>query len=199
MSGPLPARLLPRGDLDLEESKPSVPAQGILSQNRSRATRSRAWCGVRRRALCQELRVRDSPGGYALLATGVRRLAAGDLQRARLLPRQASSCRHRRRTPALHAGLNRLLSLDSTTISLCLSLFPWADFRQAKGGVKLHVLLNHDDYLPGVLGLRGQAKTSASGPPPRPGPARRGPAPRRAACSGWRAAGAPSPLRDRSA
>jgi transposase len=43
---------------------------------------------------------------------------------------------------------NRLLSLDSTTISLCLSLFPWAKYRQAKGGVKLHVLLNHDDYLP---------------------------------------------------
>lgn len=43
---------------------------------------------------------------------------------------------------------NRLLSLDSTTISLCLSLFPWAQYRQAKGGVKLHVLLNHEDYLP---------------------------------------------------
>jgi Transposase DDE domain/Domain of unknown function (DUF4372) len=43
---------------------------------------------------------------------------------------------------------NRLLSLDSTTISLCLSLFPWAAYRQAKGGVKLHVLLSHDDYLP---------------------------------------------------
>ena len=43
---------------------------------------------------------------------------------------------------------NRLLSLDSTTISLCLSLFPWADYLQAKGGVKLHVLLSHDDYLP---------------------------------------------------
>jgi len=27
---------------------------------------------------------------------------------------------------------NKLLSLDSTTISLCLSLFPWADFRRAK-------------------------------------------------------------------
>jgi len=43
---------------------------------------------------------------------------------------------------------NRLLLLDSTTISLCLSLFPWARFRQAKGGVKLHVLLSQDDYLP---------------------------------------------------
>jgi hypothetical protein len=43
---------------------------------------------------------------------------------------------------------NRLLSLDSTTITLCLSLFPWADYRRAKGGVKLHVLLNHEDYLP---------------------------------------------------
>jgi hypothetical protein len=43
---------------------------------------------------------------------------------------------------------NRLLSLDSTTITLCLALFPWARYRQTKGGVKLHVLLNHDDYLP---------------------------------------------------
>jgi hypothetical protein len=43
---------------------------------------------------------------------------------------------------------NKLLSLDSTTISLCLELFPWAKFRRAKGGVKAHVLLDHDDYLP---------------------------------------------------
>jgi hypothetical protein len=43
---------------------------------------------------------------------------------------------------------NKLLSLDSTTISLCLKLFPWAKFRRAKGGVKAHVLLDHDDYLP---------------------------------------------------
>jgi len=43
---------------------------------------------------------------------------------------------------------NKLLSLDSTTISLCLKMFPWAKFRRAKGGVKAHVLLDHDDYLP---------------------------------------------------
>ena len=46
---------------------------------------------------------------------------------------------------------NKLLSLDSTTISLCLSLFPWADFRRAKGGVKAHVLLDHSDYLPAYV------------------------------------------------
>ena len=43
---------------------------------------------------------------------------------------------------------NKLMSLDSTTISLCLEMFPWAKFRRAKGGVKAHVLLDHDDYLP---------------------------------------------------
>jgi uncharacterized protein DUF4372/DDE family transposase len=43
---------------------------------------------------------------------------------------------------------NKLLSLDSTTITLCLALFPWASYQRKKGGVKLHVLLNHDDYLP---------------------------------------------------
>jgi hypothetical protein len=35
---------------------------------------------------------------------------------------------------------NQFLSLDSTTITLCLELFPWAKFRRAKGGVKAHVL-----------------------------------------------------------
>ena len=43
---------------------------------------------------------------------------------------------------------NPLFSLDATTIDLCLSLFPWAKFRQTKGAVKLHLLLDHDGYLP---------------------------------------------------
>jgi hypothetical protein len=54
---------------------------------------------------------------------------------------------------------NQLLSLDSTTISLCLKLFPWAKFRRAKGGVKAHVLLDHDDYLPSYV-LITEAKRS---------------------------------------
>jgi hypothetical protein len=52
---------------------------------------------------------------------------------------------------------NTLLSLDSTTVSLCLSLFPWASYRRAKGGVKVHVLLNHDDYLPEFVHI-GEAR-----------------------------------------
>jgi hypothetical protein len=43
---------------------------------------------------------------------------------------------------------NKLLSLDSTTISLCLNLFPWAKYRRTKGAVKLHLFLDHDGYLP---------------------------------------------------
>lgn len=43
---------------------------------------------------------------------------------------------------------NKLLSLDSSTISLCLALFPWAEFRRTKGAVKLHLLLDHDGYFP---------------------------------------------------
>ena len=41
-----------------------------------------------------------------------------------------------------------LYSLDASTIDLCLSAFPWADFRTTKGAVKLHVGLNHAGYLP---------------------------------------------------
>jgi putative transposase len=43
---------------------------------------------------------------------------------------------------------NPLYSLDASTIDLCLSVFPWADFRTTKGAVKLHVGLNHAGYLP---------------------------------------------------
>jgi len=43
---------------------------------------------------------------------------------------------------------NKLLSMDSSTISLCLALFPWAKFRRTKGAIKLHLLLDHDGYLP---------------------------------------------------
>lgn len=46
---------------------------------------------------------------------------------------------------------NKLLSFDSTTITLCLSLFPWAKYRRAKGGAKIHVLLDHDDYMPAFV------------------------------------------------
>ena len=46
---------------------------------------------------------------------------------------------------------NKLVSLDSTVIDLCASLFDWAKFRQTKGAVKLHLLLDHDGYLPSVV------------------------------------------------
>lgn len=39
-------------------------------------------------------------------------------------------------------------ALDATTIDLCLSLFPWAKFRRAKGAVKLHTLLNLQGDIP---------------------------------------------------
>jgi hypothetical protein len=43
---------------------------------------------------------------------------------------------------------NPLLSLDSTLISVCVSMFDWASYRQTKGAVKLHLVLNHQGYLP---------------------------------------------------
>jgi FOG: Transposase and inactivated derivatives len=43
---------------------------------------------------------------------------------------------------------NTAYALDSTTIDLCLSLFPWAHFRKTKGAVKLHTLLNLRGNIP---------------------------------------------------
>ena len=43
---------------------------------------------------------------------------------------------------------SKLLSLDSTVIELCASMFDWARFRRTKGAAKLHLLLDHDGCLP---------------------------------------------------
>ena len=48
---------------------------------------------------------------------------------------------------------NKLYSLDASTVDLCLSLFPWANFRTTKGAIKLHVGLDHDGYLPEFVTL----------------------------------------------
>jgi hypothetical protein len=42
-------------------------------------------------------------------------------------------------------------ALDSTTIDLCLALFPWAEFRKRKGAVKLHTLLDLHGNIPSVV------------------------------------------------
>jgi len=46
---------------------------------------------------------------------------------------------------------NPLYSLDSTTIDLCLSIFPWAKFRKRKGAIKIHYLLDHGGCLPSFI------------------------------------------------
>lgn len=43
---------------------------------------------------------------------------------------------------------NQLVSLDATVIELCARIFDWAKYRQRKGAVKLHLLLDHAGYLP---------------------------------------------------
>ena len=43
---------------------------------------------------------------------------------------------------------NKLVSLDASVIDLCATLFDWAKFRRTKGAVKLHLLLDHEGYLP---------------------------------------------------
>jgi len=46
---------------------------------------------------------------------------------------------------------NTVYALDSTTIDLCLSLFPWADFRSTKAAVKMHTLLDLRGPIPNFI------------------------------------------------
>jgi hypothetical protein len=57
---------------------------------------------------------------------------------------QAEAASHKRKFRFKH----KLLSLDSTVVPLCLSVFDWAQYKRTKGAVKLHLVLDHDGYLP---------------------------------------------------
>lgn len=48
---------------------------------------------------------------------------------------------------------SKIFLLDSTTISLCLSLFDWAKYKTAKGAVKMHTLLDFDGNLPAYVNI----------------------------------------------
>jgi len=53
---------------------------------------------------------------------------------------------------------NTVYAFDSTTIDLCLSLFPWARFRKRKGAIKLHTLLDLKGSIPTFIHIT-QGKT----------------------------------------
>ncbi len=48
---------------------------------------------------------------------------------------------------------SKIFLLDSTTISLCLSLFDWAKYKTAKGAIKMHTLLDFDGNLPAYINI----------------------------------------------
>lgn len=48
---------------------------------------------------------------------------------------------------------SKIFLLDSTTISLCLSLFDWARYKTAKGAIKMHTLLDFDGNLPAYINI----------------------------------------------
>ena len=50
---------------------------------------------------------------------------------------------------------NTIYALDSTTIDLCLSLFPWAPFRSTKAAVKMHTLLDLRGNIPSFIHVSG--------------------------------------------
>ena len=43
--------------------------------------------------------------------------------------------------------------MDASTIERCLSVFPWDNFKQGKGAVKIHVGLDHDGHMPAFMSI----------------------------------------------
>ena len=57
---------------------------------------------------------------------------------------------------------NPLKALDSSTIDLCLALFPWAKFRTTKGAIKIHNLFDVKDQIPEVIIIEKGNKSDIS-------------------------------------
>ena len=72
-----------------------------------------------------------------------------------ILPKFSSTKRASfKRMTTLVLKLNETVyALDSTTIDLCLSLFPWARFRKSKGAVKMHNLLDLNGNIPSFVAI----------------------------------------------
>jgi putative transposase len=47
----------------------------------------------------------------------------------------------------------KLYSLDASVVSLCLKAFPWAQYKNGRGGIKMHTLLDHDGYIPAFMAI----------------------------------------------
>ena len=67
---------------------------------------------------------------------------------------------------------NTVYALDSTTIDLCLAVFPWAHFRTTKAAVKMHTLLDLRGNIPSFIRVSdGKLHRSRARPRPAPGQA----------------------------
>jgi len=56
-----------------------------------------------------------------------------------------------------------LYALDSTTIDLCLSLFPWAKFRKHKAAVKMHTVLDLHGNIPTFIRITDPRRSPKTG------------------------------------
>lgn len=67
--------------------------------------------------------------------------------------------RYRVHSPGHRFKFNgKVYLLDTTTIDLCLSVFPWATFRKSKGAIKLHFGIDVDGYLPVFMDMTNGKK-----------------------------------------
>jgi len=98
---------------------------------------------------------------YHLDISGIKRSTFSDANNKRpcriyedLFEYLLGKCQHYSRS---HFAFNNpIRSMDATTIELCQGLFPWAKFGQSKGGIKVHVQLEHNSYLPDMVVITDQ-------------------------------------------
>jgi hypothetical protein len=106
---------------------------------------------------------------WVLRARG--KIDSGRCQRESGLAAVGGPCQnaHMRKARPLYAGeevgldiANTIYALDSTTVDLSLTLFPWASFRKTKAGIKMHTQIDLRGPIPTCVMFSGQRSHSSS-------------------------------------
>lgn len=112
------------------------------------------------REIQTSLTIRDSTWYHLGLETAARSTVAKANERRpfqiyeALFYKLLEKCGHFSSGTATHFSFqNDLRAIDSTTIDLCLNLFPWAHFRAKKGAIKLHTSFNIRSQVPDFIAI----------------------------------------------
>jgi hypothetical protein len=149
MGGTLPPRLAPGGGNGKGGSGQHAIPAGLVAQVHADGSRLFLACGgpLRTLVLLAILLHGRSPLHFECAIHGENEHRPWELYQT-VFHQLLGQCQSQARGSKKFRFNNKLVSVDSTSIDLCAEIYDWARYKRTKGAVKLHLVLDHEGYLP---------------------------------------------------